>query len=78
MNLWVKVEGKVYAEESTNIDLCLKVFWWAKFRKCSLPNPFCMNFNFQLDIIYTSIFITFPKNFWNYLKFNIKGNNFIM
>ena len=25
--------GNVYAFESTTIDLCLSIFWWAKFRK---------------------------------------------
>jgi hypothetical protein len=29
----VDVEGKVYAIDSTTIDLCLSVFWWAPFRK---------------------------------------------
>lgn len=28
-----KLGGKVYAFDSTTIDLCLSVFWWAKFRK---------------------------------------------
>jgi hypothetical protein len=27
------VQGNVYAFDSTVIDLCLKIFWWAKFRK---------------------------------------------
>ena len=27
-----EVEGHVYAFDSTTIDLCLNVFWWAKFR----------------------------------------------
>ena len=27
------LEGNVYAFDSTTIDLCLSVFWWAKFRK---------------------------------------------
>ena len=27
------LEGNVYAFDSTTIDLCLEVFWWAKFRK---------------------------------------------
>jgi hypothetical protein len=27
------IKGKVYAFDSTTIDLCLNVFWWAKFRK---------------------------------------------
>jgi hypothetical protein len=29
----VNVEGSVYALDSTTIDLCLNVFWWAEFRK---------------------------------------------
>lgn len=28
-----KIKGQVYAFDSTTIDLCLNVFWWAKFRK---------------------------------------------
>ena len=28
-----EIKGKVYAFDSSTIDLCLKVFWWAKFRK---------------------------------------------
>lgn len=29
----INVEGNVYAFDSTTIDLCLSVFWWAEFRK---------------------------------------------
>ncbi len=29
----VQVDGNVYALDSTTIDLCLSVFWWAEFRK---------------------------------------------
>jgi hypothetical protein len=29
----LKLKGKVYALDATVIDLCLDVFWWAKFRK---------------------------------------------
>jgi hypothetical protein len=29
----IDVEGNVYAFDSTTIDLCLSVFWWAEFRK---------------------------------------------
>ena len=28
-----KFDGNVYAFDSTTIDLCLNVFWWAKFRR---------------------------------------------
>ena len=29
----IEVDGNVYALDSTTIDLCLNIFWWAKFRK---------------------------------------------
>jgi hypothetical protein len=29
----MEVDGNVYALDSTTIDLCLNVFWWAEFRK---------------------------------------------
>lgn len=29
----IKVEGNIYSLDSTTIDLCLSVFWWAEFRK---------------------------------------------
>lgn len=28
-----EIKGKVYAFDSSTIDLCLSIFWWAKFRK---------------------------------------------
>ncbi len=28
-----EIKGKIYAFDSTTIDLCLNVFWWARFRK---------------------------------------------
>ena len=30
-----EIDGKVFAFDSTTIDLCLSVFWWAKFRRGS-------------------------------------------
>jgi hypothetical protein len=29
----LNIEGNVYAFDSSTIDLCLSVFWWAEFRK---------------------------------------------
>jgi len=29
----IRVDGNVYAFDSSTIDLCLSVFWWAEFRK---------------------------------------------
>jgi hypothetical protein len=28
-----KIKGRIYAFDSTIVDLCLNIFWWAKFRK---------------------------------------------
>src|SRR5690606_27124600 len=28
-----EIRGKIYAFDSTTIDLCLSIFWWAKFKK---------------------------------------------
>jgi hypothetical protein len=28
-----QIKGQVYAFDSTTIDLCLSIFWWARFRK---------------------------------------------
>ena len=28
----VTIEGNIYAVDATTIDLCLNIFWWAKFR----------------------------------------------
>jgi len=28
-----EIKGKIYAFDSTTIDLCLNIFWWATFRK---------------------------------------------
>lgn len=32
INKGFEIDGQVYAFDSTTIDLCLRVFWWAKFR----------------------------------------------
>jgi len=29
----LNIDGKVYAFDSTTVDLCLSIFWWAEFRK---------------------------------------------
>ena len=29
----IKVDGNIYALDSSTVDLCMNVFWWAKFRK---------------------------------------------
>jgi hypothetical protein len=42
----VKVGGNVYAVDSTTIDLCLNVFWWAKFRK----NKGAIKLHTQFDV----------------------------
>src|SRR5690606_24211686 len=29
----IDIDGNIYALDSTTIDLCLSIFWWAEFRK---------------------------------------------
>lgn len=41
-----EIKGKFYAFDSTTIDLCLNVFWWAKFRK----NKGAIKLHVQYDI----------------------------
>lgn len=42
----LEIEGNVYAVDSTTVDLCLNVFWWAKFRK----NKAAVKIHTQYDI----------------------------
>ncbi|MEP7319048.1 MAG: hypothetical protein ABI921_09910 [Panacibacter sp.] len=50
----VNIEGYVYAVDSITIDLCLSVFWLAKFRK----NKAAVRIHTQFDIkTYISSFI---------------------
>jgi Domain of unknown function (DUF4372)/Transposase DDE domain len=42
----LNIDGNVYAVDSTTIDLCLSVFWWAKFRK----NKGAIKLHTQFDI----------------------------
>jgi hypothetical protein len=45
-DLELKVDGNIYAIDSTTIDLCLNIFWWAKFRK----HKGAIKMHTQLDI----------------------------
>jgi transposase len=40
------IKGNIYAVDSTTIDLCLSVFWWAEFRK----NKAAIKLHTQFDI----------------------------
>ncbi|MES2778246.1 MAG: IS4 family transposase [Bacteroidota bacterium] len=42
----LEIEGNVYAVDSTTVDLCLNVFWWAKFRK----NKAAVKIHTQYDV----------------------------
>jgi hypothetical protein len=46
----LKIEGNVYAVDSTTIDLCLSVFWWAKFRKHKGAIKLHTQFDIKSDI----------------------------
>jgi len=46
----LKVDGNVYAVDSTTVDLCLSVFWWAKFRKNKAAVKIHTQFDVKTDI----------------------------
>lgn len=46
----VEVDGKVYAIDSTTIDLCLNVFWWAPFRKTKAAIKLHTQFDIKTEI----------------------------
>jgi Domain of unknown function (DUF4372)/Transposase DDE domain len=46
----LNIDGNVYAVDSTTIDLCLSVFWWAKFRKHKGAIKLHTQFDIKSDI----------------------------
>jgi transposase len=46
----MNIDGNVYAVDSTTIDLCLSVFWWAKFRKHKGAIKLHTQFDIKSDI----------------------------
>jgi transposase len=46
----VHTPGNVYAIDSTTIDLCLSVFWWAKFRQTKAAVRIHTQFDIQTNI----------------------------
>jgi hypothetical protein len=44
------IEGNVYAIDSTTIDLCLSVFWWAPFRKTKAAIKLHTQFDIKTEI----------------------------
>jgi hypothetical protein len=55
-----EIEGKVFAFDSSTIDLCLSVFWWAKFRRTKAGIKMHTLYEIQTDIP-TFIHITEAK-----------------
>ena len=55
-----EIDGKVFAFDSTTIDLCLSVFWWAKFRRTKAGIKMHTLYEVQTDIP-TFIHITEAK-----------------
>ncbi len=45
-----EIDGKVYAFDSTTIDLCLSVFWWAKFRRAKAGIKMHTLYEIETDI----------------------------
>ena len=44
------IDGKVYAFDSSTIDLCLNVFWWAKFRQTKAGIKLHTLYDIETDI----------------------------
>lgn len=55
-----EINGRVYAFDSTTIDLCLNIFWWAKFRKTKAGIKMHTLYEIETDIP-TFIHITEAK-----------------
>lgn len=55
-----EIDGKVFAFDSTTIDLCLSVFWWAKFRRTKAGIKMHTLYEIETDIP-TFIHITEAK-----------------
>lgn len=45
-----EIKGNIYAVDSTTIDLCLNVFWWAKFRRQKAAIKLHTQFDVRTDI----------------------------
>ena len=45
-----EIDGKVFAFDSTTIDLCLSVFWWAKFRRAKAGIKMHTLYEIETDI----------------------------
>lgn len=65
-------DNRIYALDSSTIDLCLEVFWWAKFRKHKAASKIhtlldircqiLQSMNETLQILSTSVFDKTPEN----------------
>lgn len=55
-----EIDGKVFAFDSTTIDLCLSIFWWAKFRRTKAGIKMHTLYEIETDIP-TFIHITEAK-----------------
>ena len=66
------IKGNVYAIDSTTVDLCLNVFWWAKFRKHKGAIKLHTQFDIKADIpTFISITdgLTHDVNFLDHLTY---------
>jgi Domain of unknown function (DUF4372)/Transposase DDE domain len=68
----LNIEGNVYAVDSTTVDLCLSVFWWATFRKNKAAVKIHTQFDVKTDIpsfIYISDGLVHDVNFMDIIDF---------
>jgi Domain of unknown function (DUF4372)/Transposase DDE domain len=72
----LKVDGNVYAVDSTTVDLCLSVFWWAKFRKNKAAVKIHTQFDVKTDIpsfIHISDGSVHDVNFMDMIEYETGG-----
>jgi Domain of unknown function (DUF4372)/Transposase DDE domain len=72
----LNIDGNVYAIDSTTIDLCLSVFWWAPFRKAKAAIKLHTQFDIKSEIpsyIFISDGLMHDVNFLDQVIFEPKA-----
>jgi hypothetical protein len=72
----LEIDGNIYAIDSTTIDLCLSVFWWAPFRKSKGAVKLHTQFEIKTEIpvfVHLSDGLYHDSNFFDKLIFESKA-----
>ena len=76
----LNIDGNVYAIDSTTVDLCLSVFWWAPFRKAKGAIKLHTQFDIKSEIpsyIFVSDSRMHDVNFFDQIIFEPKTFYFV-